>query len=88
MSQVQRTTGEPGVDPALQRETRRQYEAGGHVAVLQANLARQLHEQNSAGVAAVVSPVERLTQSCSRNGGYALLGVGYAITGVMILRWL
>lgn len=88
MSQAQRTTREFGIQSALQPGTHHQYEAGGHIAAVQANLARQLHEHDTASGFTPMSPAERLTQSCSRTGGYGLLGLGYTITSVMILRWL
>ncbi len=86
MTQAQRATGDR--DPAVRATTSHHYDAGGHVAALQANLARQLRDYDSAGMATPVGAVERLTQFCSRTGGYAMLAMGYVVTGVLIANWL
>ena len=88
MSHAQRTAVERTVDPAVRTAPRPHYDAGGQIAALQANLARQLLEQDVASRAAPVGPAERLTRMLSRQGGFAALALGYAATGVAILRWL
>jgi hypothetical protein len=88
MTQVQRTTGERDLDPAPRPAPSYHYDAGGHVAMLQAKLDRQLREYDSAGFATAMGPVERLIQFCSRTGGYAMLVVGYAVVGMLIAKWL
>lgn len=87
MSQVQRTNGEYGLEPPQQSAARYQYDAGGHIAALQSKLARQL-ERDAADTMLAMGPVEKLTQLCSRVCGYTMLGVGYALTSVIILRYL
>lgn len=89
MSQAQRTAVERTVDPAVRAASPSHYDAGGQIAALQANLARRLLEQDATGlVVAPVGPAERLTRMLSRSGGFAALALGYAATGVVILRWL
>ena len=88
MTQAQRTTGERDLNPAPRPAPSYHYDAGGQVAILQAKLDRQLREYDSAGVATAMGPVERLTQFCSRTGGYAMLAMGYAIVGIVIAKWL
>jgi hypothetical protein len=88
MTQVQRTTGERDLDTAPQPAPSYHYDAGGHVAMLQAKLDLQLRDYDSAGVATAMGSVERLTQFCSRTGGYAMLAMGYVIVGIVIAKWL
>ena len=88
MTQAQRATGDRDLDPEVRATTSHHYDAGGHVAALQANLARQLRDFDSAGLASPLGPVERLTRFCSRTGGYAMLAMGYVVTGIFIANWL
>lgn len=88
MSHAQRTAVEHTVDPAVRTASRSYYDAGGRIAELQANLARQLLDQDAVRTASNIGPTERLTRMLSRSGGYAALALGYAATGVAILRWL
>lgn len=88
MTQAQRSTGDRDLDSAPRPTPDYHYDAGGHVAMLQANLARQLQEYESPGLAAAIGPVERFTRFCSRAGGYAMLAMGYAIVGILIVNWL
>jgi hypothetical protein len=88
MSNAQRSAVERTVDPAARAAARPHYDAGGQIAALQANLARQLREQDAATLAAPVGTIERWAQALSRTGGYAALALGYAVTGVAIVRFL
>ncbi len=88
MTQAQRTPVERDPEASLRTPTSRHFDAGGHVAVLQANLARQLRDFDSLGPVAAISPVERLTQFCSRTGGFAMLATGYVVAGILIANWL
>lgn len=88
MIHAQRVAGESGFDPALLTAPRHHYDAGGQVAMLQANLERQLREYDSAGAVVAIGPFERLIQFFSRSWGYAMLATGYAIVGVLVANWL
>jgi len=88
MTQAQRAIGDRDLDQAFPATTSHHYDAGGHVAALQANLARQLRDYDSVGLATPLGTVERLTQFCSRTGGYAMLAMGYVLTGILIVNWL
>lgn len=69
------------------------YEAGGHVAWLQAELARQLtgpdgaHPAGASAPALPVSPADRAIRLLSTAGGYAALLAGYAAVAMAIVRW-
>jgi hypothetical protein len=70
------------------------YDAGGHVARLQADLARQLADRRLADHAALErpvvthSPAERLVRFCSVAGGYGALAAGYVGIAVAIAHWM
>jgi hypothetical protein len=66
----------------------RRYEAGGHVAQLQADLARRLASEALApGSALVASPTERAVRLLSVAGGYAALLAGYVAVAAAIAYW-
>lgn len=64
-----------------------QYQPGGPVAALHADLAQRLAADLDRA-AMPTSPAEALVQFTSRAGGYALLAIGYAATATAIIRWL
>lgn len=98
MAQVQRNDIDPVGDPLAQpvgdagrypAGDARRYDAGGHIAELQADLARRLGSDGAAAdpAAVAITSAERLVRFCSVAGGYAALLAGYAAVGLAIAYW-
>lgn len=64
----------------------RRYEAGGHVAQLQAELAQRLAERAVDQRPIATSPGERVVRLLSVGGGYLALLAGYAVAAFAVFR--
>lgn len=85
MAQVKRSDFDIGGHAAPQRDAAdHAYDAGGHIAQLQADLARRLAGGGADELRPAEPPAERIIRFLSVAGGYLALSAGYGAAALAI----
>lgn len=90
MAHVKRSDTGGRSDPVPQHaDADYRYDAGGHIAQLQADLAQRLMDQGAGRESSPADqPAERIIRYISVGGGYFALFAGYAAAALVIAYWI